>query len=165
MLDKIYIQRYHQNLGLDSKWVSKFVKRAPLPAGATALNFTPIATGSNRPLSAPLEVVVARNDAEWTALVRDQLAGVQPRPVPPVDFNKQTVAALFYLQHTSCWTNKVTDVYMLDGQVVVYYVWTWTAIDWPCNAIDYQNSQVLTIDIPAASNVPVVLHGESNRNQ
>lgn len=158
LFDAIFANRNITDLGLGrSHTVSKFVKPAPVPSGATALNFTVLDQGISQHASATPEasVALARTSAEWSALWSGHKSGTA---TPALDFSKQTVVALYYLQLGSCLATEVNSVYLQDGKLTVSYtVKPTVTADTACVQVAYSAAQILTIDQALAVSVPVVL--------
>jgi len=158
LFDTIYAHRNLSDLGLGSAHqVSKFVKPAPVPAGATAVNFTIIDQGpSSAAYSSAPATAVVRTNADWSALWLAYKGGSPAFALPPVDFSKNTVLALSYPQITSCMTTGVTSVYVLDGKLVVEYaVRPASAADTACLQYVYFAAELISIDL-ADPSLPVV---------
>lgn len=158
LFDTIYAHRNLSDLGLGSAHqVSKFVKPAPVPAGASAVNFAIIDQGaSSAPYSGAPVTAVVRNTADWAALWQAYKGGSPAFALPPVDFSKKTVLALSYPQFTSCMVTAVTKAYILNGKLVVEYeVKPAAAPDTACAQYVSFAAELISIDI-ADPNLPVV---------
>jgi hypothetical protein len=157
LFDTMFASRNASNLGLYSgHTVSKFTKPAPVLAGTTAISLTVIDQGiSLHPSATDLTNAIARNSTDWAALWSDHKgAGVI---LPPVDFSKQAVLALYYPQLTSCEATAISRAYTANGQLTVEYTVKWTAAaDAVCSHIAYSAAEIAVIDVAVAPGMPVV---------
>ena len=157
LFDTMFASRNASNLGLYSgHTVSKFSKPAPVLAGTTAINLAVLDQGiSLHPSSAAASNAIARNSADWAALWSDHRgAGAV---LPPVDFSKQTVLALYYPQLSSCESTAITRAYSANGQLTVEYaVRSTAAADAACSHIAYSAAEIAVIDVAVAPATPVV---------
>lgn len=159
LFDTISAHRNANDLGLGSAHtVSKFIKPAPVPSGATAVSFSIIDQGSsNAAYSTAVSAVVARNSSDWAALWQTHKGSTNTPALPAVDFSKKTALGLFYPQLGSCVTTAVTRVYQLNGKVIVEYaIRSTAATDTVCTTVAYSAAELLTIDLAPDPSLPIV---------
>ena len=158
LLDTLYAHRYLSDLGLGSgHTVSRFIKPAPVPASATAVSFSIIGQGiSSVPYGAAITTSVARSSSDWAALWQTHKGSTNTSALPPVDFSKKTVLALFYPQLGSCMATSITRVYQLNGKLVVEYASRSAAPDTACTSIAYSAAELVTIELAPDPNLPIV---------
>jgi len=129
------------------------------PANTAPVSFTVIDHGPTNAAAydAPISNAVIRNDVDWAALWRAHQGAGGTRPLPPVDFSKQTVLALFYPQVTSCPVTGVTSVYLQENKLIVEYATRSTQLpDSACTSIAYAAAELVAIDMAADPGLPVV---------
>lgn len=159
LFDTLYAHRNVSGLGLGSgHTVSKFIKPAPVPSGATAVSFSIIDQGiSNAPSSSTPTTAVVRNSSDWAALWQTHRGSSNTPALPAIDFSKKTVLALFYQQLGSCVSTGVTRAYLLNGKLIVEYATRSTAAaDTTCTSIAYAAAELVTIDLAPDPNLTIV---------
>lgn len=159
LFDMIYTHRNERDLGLGSTHqVSKFIKPAPVPDGASAVGFTVIDQGgSHSPFSFTASTAIVRTDAEWASLWQAHKGNLDAPVRPPVDFSKKIVLALFYPQISFCVVTSVTNVYVSHSKLVVEYMVRATAApDSACTTIAYSAAELISVDIAADPSLQIV---------
>ncbi len=160
LFDGLFPYRFVSNLDMSNSTdnahtVSKFVKAAPLPAGAVAVGFTSIDNITPWAGAIPNQgFSIARSDAEWKALWANYQGNPNPATQVQVDFAKQILFGYSYVQVGSCNTTRVSSVYILQNKVVV------EAVTRPnsgpnmlCTFAIGTQAEYVSIDLPATTNM------------
>ncbi len=156
LFDTAFAHRSQSDLGLGaSHQVSKFIKPAPVPGGASAVPFAVIDQGYSSYQSGANAIV--RNGTDWAALWLAHKGSPGTPALPNVDFSKKIVLAIFYSQTSTCIDTHVTSVYVLAQQLVVEYATVpSSAPGAACAAIAFNAGELIAIDIPADPNLHIV---------
>ncbi len=157
LLDASYAYRYAPNLGSSVvNRVSKFIKPAPVPTGATGVDFDVLDQGyswKRTDTDTPTTAIV-RNDADWAALWTSH-RNTSSAP-PSIDFTKKMVLAIFYEQLTSCGATSISRIYVQQNKLTVEYAQKpTTGPQTLCSMIAYKAAELVSIDIPAVQNLQV----------
>ena len=158
LFDTIYAHRNTSDLGLGSgHTVSKFIKPAPVSGDASEVNFSIIDQGySNTPSGMTASTAVVRDSADWAALWQSHKGSNAPA-LPPVDFGKKTVLALFYTQLGSCQATGFTRAYLLNGKLNVEYATRSTAApDTACTTVASFAAELVAIDLAPDPSLAIV---------